>query len=94
MIIFYHFQLYVIQGRYRGRIIPVAFALMKNRRAPCYKLVWETLRDKVQNLTGRVLSPSKIVTDYEVSKRNYNEPNVFYYQRIRMKKTKDFYAQI
>jgi hypothetical protein len=68
MIIFYHFQLYVIQGRYRGRIIPVAFGLMKNRRAPCYKKVWETLRDKVQNLTGQVLSPSKIVTDYEVSK--------------------------
>ena len=42
MIIFYHFQLYVIQGRYRGRIIPVAFALMKNRRAPCYKRLSET----------------------------------------------------
>jgi hypothetical protein len=45
----------------------VAFALMKNRRAPCYKKVWETLSEKVLNVTGRVLSPSKIVTDYEVS---------------------------
>jgi hypothetical protein len=41
----------------------------------CYKKVWETLSEKVLDVTGRVLSPSKIVTDYELSKRNCNELN-------------------
>jgi hypothetical protein len=60
------FQIYVIQGRYRGRIIPLAFALMKTRRAGCYKRVWEVLAEKTLAVTTKVLAPRKIVTDFEV----------------------------
>jgi hypothetical protein len=60
------FQIYVIQGRYRGRIIPLAFALMKTRRAGCYKRVWEVLAEQTLAVTTKVLAPRKIVTDFEV----------------------------
>jgi hypothetical protein len=44
----------------------MAFALMKTRRAGCYKRVWEVLAEKTLAMTNKVLAPRKIVTDFEV----------------------------
>jgi hypothetical protein len=65
MFIFY-MQLYVIQGRFRGRVIAMAFALMTRRRKPAYRAVLEALNTKHRELTGRDLAPDVIVTDFEV----------------------------
>jgi hypothetical protein len=60
------FQLYVIQGRYRGRIVTLGFAIMKRRRRASYVLLFEALAARYLALTGRALSPRLVVTDYEV----------------------------
>jgi hypothetical protein len=61
-----HFQLYVIQGRYRGRTIALGFALMKRRRRTCYRALFRALSAHYQVLTGAALSPRLVVTDFEV----------------------------
>jgi hypothetical protein len=61
-----HFQLYVIQGKYRGRTIALAFALMKRRRRNCYRHLFRALAAHYQTLTGAALSPRLVVTDFEV----------------------------
>lgn len=55
-----------IQGRYLGRVIPMAFALMTRRRKSAYRTVLDALDRKHVELTGRGLSPVTIVTDFEV----------------------------
>jgi hypothetical protein len=59
-------QVYVIQGRFRGRVIPMAFGLMKRRRKPAYRALFEVIDAKHRDLTGQELSPTVIVTDFEV----------------------------
>jgi hypothetical protein len=44
----------------------MAFALMTRRRKSSYKAVLRALNEKHVELTGRGLSPAKIVTDFEV----------------------------
>ncbi len=62
------FQLYVIQGRYRGRILPLGFALMKRKRKRCYTILFNAIADRFRILTGRILAPRLTVTDFEVQK--------------------------
>jgi hypothetical protein len=59
-------QLYVIQGRFHGRVIPMAFALMERRRKASYRAVFQAVNNKHIDLTGRPLAPAVIVTDFEV----------------------------
>jgi hypothetical protein len=58
------------QGRYRGRVIPLAFALMTRRRKAAYRAVLEALDQKHIALSGRALSPTFIITDFEVRLSN------------------------
>jgi hypothetical protein len=51
----------------------MAFALMNRRRKSAYKAVFRALDEKHVELTGRGLSPVKIVTDFEV---RYTSANV------------------
>jgi hypothetical protein len=44
----------------------MVFALMTRRRKSAYRAVLRALTLKHEELTGRVLSPVKIVTDFEV----------------------------
>jgi hypothetical protein len=48
----------------------MAFALMTRRRKSAYRSVLEALDRKHLQLTGRALSPTKIVTDFEVEHLN------------------------
>jgi hypothetical protein len=65
---------YVIQGRFRGRVIPMAFGLMKRRRKPCYRALLDAIDAKHLELTGRELAPTYIVTDFEVPTRILDFP--------------------
>jgi hypothetical protein len=47
--------------------MPMAFALMTRRRKSAYRAVLDSLDRKHVELTGRPLSPTTIVTDFEVS---------------------------
>jgi hypothetical protein len=60
-------QVYVIQGRYRGRIVALGFALMKRRRRANYRDMFAALAMKCLAVTGRNLAPTTIVTDFEVT---------------------------
>ncbi len=62
-----NFQLYVIQGKFRGRTIALGFALMKRRRRACYQQMFRTLAARYEALTGAALAPRLIVTDFEVN---------------------------
>lgn len=62
-----HFQLYVIQGKYRGRTIALGFALMKRRRRNCYRHLFRALAAHYQALTGAAMAPRLVVTDFEVN---------------------------
>jgi hypothetical protein len=62
-------------GRYKGRIVPLGFALMKRKRRASYRAVFAALADRYLVLTGQVLAPRLIITDYEVGYRNYSIKN-------------------
>jgi hypothetical protein len=62
-----YLQLYVIQGKYRGRTIALGFALMKRRRRNCYRHLFRALANHYQALTGAALAPRLVVTDFEVT---------------------------
>jgi hypothetical protein len=64
-------QLYVIQGRYRGRILPLGFALMKRKRRAAYRAVFQALTDRFRLLTGAVLAPRLTITDFEALRNNF-----------------------
>jgi hypothetical protein len=61
-----NFQLYVIQGRYRDRVIALGFALMKRKKRANYRQLFNILSDRYENLTGVPLAPRLVITDYEV----------------------------
>lgn len=61
-----YFQLYVIQGRYRDRVIALGFALMKRKKRANYRQLFNILSDRYENLTGVPLAPRLVITDYEV----------------------------
>jgi hypothetical protein len=69
----------VIQGKYRGRTIALGFALMKRRRRPSYRELFNSLAAHYRTITGAVLAPRLIVTDYEV---NLSVKKVIYLQEI------------
>jgi hypothetical protein len=61
------FQLYVIQGKIRGRTVALGFSLMKRRRRACYRQLFGALAARYEALTGAALVPRLIVTDFEAS---------------------------
>jgi hypothetical protein len=44
----------------------MAFGLMKRRRKPAYRALFDVIDAKHRDLTGRELAPTVIVTDFEV----------------------------
>jgi hypothetical protein len=63
----FNFQLYVIQGKYKGHKIALRFALMKRRRRACYQQMFRMLVACYEALTGAALALRFIVTDFEVN---------------------------
>jgi hypothetical protein len=56
----------VIQGRYHNRVIALGFALMKRRKRANYRTLFEILSARYLAVTGAVLAPRLVITDYEV----------------------------
>ena len=66
-------QLLVIHGRYINRVVPFVFALMEGREIGQYRQIFSHLKRRYHRLTGNILTPTRIITDFEAALINSSE---------------------
>ena len=66
-------QVFCIEGVWRHRIVPLAWALMESRTEVAYTALFQLL----SNLLGPNIELTRVITDYEAAQQNAWE-NVFH----------------
>ncbi|XP_038053428.1 uncharacterized protein LOC119725901 [Patiria miniata] len=59
-------QIVTAYGRYRGLILPLSISLVTNKREEQYLYVLQAIKREIIAITDRPLSPSLVITDFEV----------------------------
>ena len=62
-----YYQLVTVHGRYHDRVIPVAFCLLKGKDVALYRKMMREIKQRVLQVSGQHLNPTRVVTDFEVS---------------------------
>lgn len=58
-------QFFVIHGQYRGRAIPLIYALLPDKEATTYDNLFTVIKDKYEEENGEDFAPVQIITDME-----------------------------